>query len=125
MDSRYYTITRLLKEKPETSSAGNLWTVTEEDKLIESIKNNTKITDIALEHKRTVNSIRKKLGHIAIKMMETEDKSMNDVCALLRITPADIKIKKSKETESETQLDLLKDIRNILIRIESKINTIN
>lgn len=135
-----------LKDQPETSCVGNKWTDEDEYMLIKSISEAKLIDDIAREHKRTSGGIRSRLRLIAVRMIETEGKTIEDVCATLRMTSEDFRsvvrrlhhpnkidvAKKRREKvaknttklyieKPETELDILKNIREILLRMEAKL----
>ena len=122
-----------LKDQPETSAVGSKWTEDEEKLLIKSISEDKLIDDIAKEHKRTSGGIRSRLRVIAVRMIETEGKTIEEVSTILRMTPEEIEDAKNKRenmhkiktktstNKSETELDVLKDIREILLRMEAKL----
>ena len=122
-----------LKDQPETSAVGSKWTEDEEKLLIKSISEDKLIDDIAKEHKRTSGGIRSRLRVIAVRMIETEGKTIEEVSTILRMTPEEIEDAKTKRenmhkiktktstNKSETELDVLKDIREILLRMEAKL----
>jgi hypothetical protein len=125
----YGEIMKELKAMPETSYAFNPWTCEEDAKLIESIKTK-EIDDIAKEHKRTRGGITSHLRVIAVRMINTDGKTIEEVSEILRMKPEDIKktLQRSKAAKekrqmlipNETSIDILKEIRDILVRIESK-----
>ncbi len=122
--------------KPETSAAGKKWTYDEEQLLIKDISDNKKITDIAKEHKRTYGGIMSRIKLIAVRMIQIEGKTISEVCKILRMTPKNIEYalekynKPSKyniqaQAHVEDELNVLKDIREILLRIESQLSSIH
>ena len=121
-----YQNIRKLKEQPETAAAGNIWTSEEETKLIEALKDNKNIKDIAKEHKRTSGGIKSRIKELAVRMIETDGSSIDEVCDIFKMTPYEIQAAQTQKrriaTKAETELDVLKDIRKLLIRIEEKIN---
>ncbi len=127
-----YNLLKELRENPETAAAGKRWTPEEELLLLESITNDKDIEAIAKEHKRTAGGITSRLRDIAIRMIETDGKSIQEVCDTLRLTHEEIQdaqkrraAAKNKKTtpppKPETELQLLKDIHEILVRIEAKL----
>ncbi len=122
-----------LQEMPETSNVGMKWTPQEEQQLIESLRHGKDVNDIAKEHKRTQGGIKSHIKKIAVDMIENEGKSINDVCTLLHLTQKEIEISQNMRarkrcsapttphSKNETTLDVLKDIRSLLLRIEDKL----
>lgn len=117
---------------------GEKWTDDEETILIKSISEDKLIDDIAMEHKRTPCGIRSRLRLLAFHMIEKEGKSIEEVSTILPMTHEEIKDtytrykysqkrntqsekKKIIENRHETELDVLKNIREILLRIEVKL----
>lgn len=118
------------RENPETAAAGTKWTPEEELQLTNSIMADKSIDDIAKEHKRTAGGIKSRLREIAVRMIENEGKSIEEVSVQLRLTYEEIEdaqkrraINKTTAPKSkhETELDVLKDIRKLLIQIEAKL----
>lgn len=64
-----YNNLKALKEKPETSNAGTRWSDEEVKTLLDEIKDNINMTEIAIIHKRTIGSIIGKLLHISEQFM--------------------------------------------------------
>lgn len=118
-----------LKEQPETAAVGNRWTPEEETRLIDSLGQGKDIDEIAKDHKRTTGGIKCRMKEIAVRMIENDGKSVEEVCMTLRLTLEDIEDaqkKRNKQTtvpkpKLETELDVLKDIRSLLVRIEAKL----
>ena len=121
-----------LKEQPETAAAGTKWTAIEETQLIDSLSNGKDIDDIAKEHKRTVGGIKSRMKEIAVRMLDNNETSIEEVCKKLRLTSEEIEDAQKRRaavsnkqhasnSKIETELDVLKDIRELLIRIEKKI----
>lgn len=122
-----------LKEQPETASVGKIWTPEEETRLIDSLGQGKDIDEIAKEHKRTVGGIKSRMKKIAVRMIENDGKSVEEVCMTLHLTVEDIedaqkkrnKKKRNKQTtvskpKLETELDVLND-NHFLFRIEAKL----
>ena len=123
-----------MKELPETASVGSMWTVTEEQKLIEALSGDKSIDDIAKEHKRTAGGIKSRINFIAVNMLEKNEKPIEDVCAMFRLAKHELEYRQAKfaskkekakakkeEQTGETQIEILKDIRAILLRMEAKL----
>jgi hypothetical protein len=139
-----YQSIQKMKEFPETTSVGSMWTVEEEKQLIESLRNDKSIDDIAKEHKRTTGGIKSRINLMAVNMIDKNEQSIDDVCAMFRLSKHELEYRQEKfaakkeKTEAkkkekaeakkktsteesktdETQLDVLKDIRAILLRME-------
>jgi len=64
-----YNNLKALKEKPETSNAGTRWSDEEIKTLLNEIKDNINMTEIATIHKRTLGSIIGKLLHISEQLI--------------------------------------------------------
>lgn len=79
-----------LRNNPETSRIGAKWTDEEEASLLELIKTSKDIKDIAKEHHRTVGGIKCRLRDIAIRMIENNEKSIEEVCTIVRMTTEEI-----------------------------------
>jgi len=94
-----------LREKEETSRVGTAWTTEEEEKLINSIKENKQLADIAVEHKRTATGIRCRVMSIAVRMLKTEGKSIDYVSTLLHLTPEDIENLNKKLKSGEPSIN--------------------
>lgn len=124
-----------LKERPEFAAAGSKWTQDEEARVIEAITSGKTIHEVAAECKRTHGSIRARLLMLALRMVDSEGLSAEDVCAMLRLQPADIDAERARQRAKwdrrcssgntkpplETFTDVLKDIRDILRRIEDRL----
>lgn len=115
-----------LREKPEMAAVGTKWTESEEVQLIESIASGIEIKDIAGEHKRTVGGIASRLREIAVRMIEIDGKTVEDVCSTLRLSKDEVLDARNrrmiaKKSKPETEMDILNDVRRILLRIESKL----
>lgn len=78
-----------LKEQPETAAVGNRWTPEEETRLIDSLGQGKNIDEIAKDHKRTTGGIKSHMKEIAVRMIENDGKSVEEVCMTLRLTLKD------------------------------------
>lgn len=137
-----------LKERPEFAAAGSRWTQEEEARVVDAIAGGRTIMEVAAGCKRTHGSIRAKLLALALRMVDAEGRSAEDVCAMLsssRLQPVDIdaerarqrakwddndgreseqrrkKDSKDSKDSKETFTDVLKDIRDILRRLEERL----
>jgi hypothetical protein len=84
-----------LQQNPKTSAVGSKWTREEEQKLLNSISNAIPITDIALEHKRTINGILYKINEISVRFLE-EGFPIEEVAMKVNLSPDKIEINKAK-----------------------------
>lgn len=115
------SVFKKLREEKETSSVGKKWTSQEETQLLNSItKNKKSFEDIAKEHKRTVNGIKCRLKKLALDMIEKDGKTVEETATLMNLTVEEIEEYQKNKKETETEIDILKDIRDILIRLENK-----
>jgi hypothetical protein len=65
MTSSFGIMMQELRSKEETLNVGTKWTIEEDNKLVQEITDNKTYEEIALEHKRTINSIRLRvISHI-------------------------------------------------------------
>jgi hypothetical protein len=119
-----------LKETPETAMTGTRWTPQEDEKLLLSITNGKTTNEIALEHQRTVGGIESRLRTIAVRMLDVDKTPIENVSATLRLSVEEILLAQKKATkpkkvpvkvpavvqvsESESTLDVLKQIRDVL-----------
>lgn len=116
------SVFKKIREEKETSCVGKKWTSQEETELLNSVtKNKKSFEDIAKEHKRTVNGIKCRLKKIAFDMIEKDGKTIEETANLLNLSVEEIiETRKNQKSMKETEMDVLKDIRNILIRLENK-----
>ena len=124
-----------LKNNPETENTGNKWLDEEIKELLNEIKDNKSIDDIALKHKRTINSIKGKLFQIAEHYINTKKMSLNDVSKLVNIPVLKLNeyllkkmpnkeselVKETKYTENNKQIELdLKFEKTIIIKLNTE-----
>lgn len=119
-----------LKKQPETAAVGNRWTPEEETRLIDSLGQGKDIDEIAKEHKRTSGGIRSRMSMIALRMIESEGKSIEEVCVALHMTSEEIEdAKKQKEINHSNvikkSIDGLLEKGISLIAIKDYITTLN
>uniref|UniRef100_A0A6C0M037 Uncharacterized protein n=1 Tax=viral metagenome TaxID=1070528 RepID=A0A6C0M037_9ZZZZ len=115
---------------PSNPRVGVRWTRGEEAQLIASITAGKDIEDIAKEHGRKRGGITSRLRSIAGHMME-HGETVDDVCIALHMPreivervqqySATTKNKHGVRPEKEA-LEVLKDIRTILVRIEARLS---
>jgi hypothetical protein len=128
-----------MRDNEETMNVGKKWTVEEDNKLLEEITDNKTYEEIALEHKRTVNSIELRvISRIIFPKMKADiEKGIDIDTSQLIIHLNKIKIKgeqKQKQSPKQTpkenpkQKDYLptnKDILDYLKKLDGKIDEIN
>jgi len=130
-----------MSNEVSTSSIGHRWSHEEEESLVKSLQDGKSVDVIADLHKRTYRGIKCRMADLALRMIDTEGKSVQDAADLLHMTHFEIEdaqksresVRKNralrtknacKETKSGTVFDLLKDMINRLDSIEEKINTL-
>lgn len=130
-----------LRENPETSAAGTKWSKEEEENLLKEMQSGKTIAECAKEHKRTEVGILSRLKQIACTMV-LDGKSVDEVVAHTGLTAEAIndaclrqKNKKSpthkaqkvaststSNNDQPSAKDLLKEIRDILLRMEARMS---
>ena len=80
-----------LKENPITENIGKRWSDNEINTLINEIKNNISLDDIALNHKRTIGSINSRLLNIGYLLL---DKKL-EIIEICKITEMSIELIKN------------------------------
>jgi hypothetical protein len=129
--SKYENIMRC-RENPELSAVGSKWTHEEEVKLIKLLREGKNVYEIAKEHKRKPGGIEARIKQIAVRMIEINGKPHDELNKLINMTTQNIEEiqqvhvdkKDTKDTKDETDdtiIDILKDIRKLLIRIQAKL----
>ena len=128
----YWNYDHIKEVRKNYERVGKKWTPEEELQLTSLIKTDKSIDDIAKEHKRTVGGINSRLRELAVRMIN-KGKTIEEVCVTMRLTREEIedaqKRRKYAQTRCdkiasiETELDILKDIRDILTRIEAKLKS--
>jgi len=128
-----------LRSVEETMNVGKKWTIEEDNKLLEEITDNKTYEEIALEHKRTVNSIELRvISRIIFPKMKADiEKGIDIDTSQLIIHLKKIKIKgeqKQKQSPKQTpkenpkQKDVEptnKEILDYLRKLDGKIDEIN
>ena len=85
-----YNNIKALKEKPETANVGMRWSEDEIKTLLNEIENNTNMTAIAINHKRTLGSITSKLLNIAEQLINNDGLDINNVSKKVNLSIEDI-----------------------------------
>jgi ATP-dependent DNA helicase PIF1 len=88
MENKYsmYHNMQKLKENPDTANIGKKWTEDEILELLEEIKEEMTLEDIALKHKRTLGSIKGKLYSIADHYINIKKIDVNEVSKIVNIS---------------------------------------
>jgi hypothetical protein len=92
-----------LKENPDTENIGKKWTEEEITILLNEIKENKSINDIALSHKRTVGSINSKLLSIGQSLLINKKIEISEACKIINMSIEHLKeyiAKKNKQKEN-------------------------
>jgi len=115
-----YQSMQALKQNPETENLGKKWSEEEINDLLSAIKDGSSLDELALEHKRTINSIRTKLLNIADHYITDKKMDINEVSKIVKMPVIKINeflLKKlpKKESTLEKEYINLNKINNKLI----------
>ena len=86
-----------LRENPDTARAGMPWTTEEDAELMERVTSKMDMENIAKAHNRTISGIRSRIMTNAMKMMETNNMSMEDVSKHVRVPLEELLAHKQKQ----------------------------
>lgn len=121
-----------MRDEDETMNVGKKWTIEEDIKLAQEITENKTYEEIAMEHKRTVNSIQLRvISHIIYpKIKDDLDVDIEKVALEYNITPTLItrhitKIKIKSEPKQKEYQPSNKEILDYLKKLDSKMDEIN
>jgi len=127
-----------LGSNDETINIGKKWTIEEDDRLVQEFMDNKTYEEIALEHKRTVNSIELRvISHIIFpKIKDDLEKGIDiDTSQIIRhIKKIKIKATKNKDKSEQKPINkpkqrddepTNKQILEYLKQLDNKINEIN
>ena len=89
-----------LKGNPETANVGKRWTDDEVTELLLQRKNDMPLEDIAKFHKRTYSSIKSKLLHYAVSLLDT--KSIEEASEIIKLSIPCIKEHMNKENSKKS-----------------------
>ena len=103
--NRFQENMKKLRENPETNRAGLKWDSDEDDKMIEKLKADVSIDDIAKELRRTPGSIKTRIIMNAIIKIDDEDADINSVLKEYKITESDIQEYREKKQQREEKLN--------------------
>jgi len=114
-----------LKENPITENIGKRWSDNEINTLINEIKNNISLDDIALNHKRTIGSINSRLLNIGYSLL---DKKL-EIVEICKITEMSIELIKNYLIKDITKLHTDKLNKKVITEtlsetVSDKINNI-
>lgn len=121
-----------MRDEDETMNVGKKWTIEEDIKLAQEITENKTYEEIAMEHKRTVNSIQLRvISHIIYpKIKDDLDVDIEKVALEYNITPTLItrhitKIKIKSEPKQKEYQPSNKEILDYLKKLDIKMDEIN
>ena len=92
-----------LRENPDTSRAGLKWDDSEDENVLNKLKNGMSLDDIAKNLKRTPNSIKTRIIMNAVKMIDEDKKDQKQVLSEFKITEEDINEYKDKKKQRDEQ----------------------
>ena len=127
----YGTIIKELKNNEETSNAGKKWTSDEDELLVEEIKEKIAYKEIALNHKRTISSIKiRVISHIIYPKYHLNIESNIEKISVEYNLDNELIIKyinrlKSVETKQKSVKVDEKQLFEFLQNLENKMNEIN
>jgi len=133
-NSMYHNMQKL-KENPDTANIGKKWTEDEILELLEEIKEEMTLEDIALKHKRTLGSIKGKLYSIADHYINIKKIDVNEVSKIVNIPVIKInefllkklpkrenkKISQTEsKSESQTEEEIIEEPKVIILNTEQQ-----
>ena len=89
-----------LKGNPETANVGKRWSDEDVNQLLLQRKNDMPLEDIAKFHKRTYSSIKSKLLHYAVSLLDT--KSIEEASKIVKLSLPCIKEYMNKENSKKS-----------------------
>jgi hypothetical protein len=121
------------RKTPGKSNVGQKWTKEQEDELLNDLKT-MNVSDIANKYERTIGGINSRLRLISAQMMHA-GKSIEEVSEITKLMHSEIEIAFKKHSHklktekhnndsgksTETQIEVLMDIRDILLRMNAKL----
>jgi hypothetical protein len=121
-----------LRSNEETSNAGTKWTIDEDKQLVQEIVDNKSYEELALEHKRTILSIKSRvISHIIYpKYKDNIENEIEKISIEYKIDNELIikYINKLKKNNNNTVLDTKidnKDVLEYLRQLDIKVNDLN
>jgi len=97
----YLTMLKDQRQNPETSRVGLKWEQDDIDKLLNMVKDDITIEEMANVLQRTPGSVKTRLVLFALKQMQTDDLTMEDSARMYNISPEDISDYNTKKAERE------------------------
>ena len=88
-----------LKEKPETANVGKRWTDEDINQLLLQRKNDMPLEEIATLHKRTINSVKSKLLHYAVSILDK--KTIEEASEIVKLSVPCIKEHMNKDNSKK------------------------
>lgn len=101
---------------------GKWWTVEDENKILDELKNNKSVDDISKLLNRTTNSIEDRIEHIALKLY-FDGKSLDDILILTKLE--EIKLSKLIEKSKFEHENYNENLHNNVNLISENISNIN
>lgn len=98
-----------LRENPDTARAGMPWTNEEEAKLMEHVTSNMDMENIAKTHMRTITGVKSHIMSNALKMVKTNNMSLDDISKHVHIPLEDLKAFKQREDEKKQRQNKKKE----------------
>lgn len=113
-----------LRQNQETARAGIQWTFIEDQKLMDAIENKKPFEEIALQHQRTIKSI--KYRTLILGMKKYKELTLDELAVKLNVTSEDIQMYiENQEEKQRLQEDMmkdrgisLKDLYNVMVDIK-------
>lgn len=108
MPPKFQEMLKEQRNNPETARAGLKWEEDEDQKLLEKVKANVPLADIAKELLRTEGSLKTRLITYALNKVENENQVLNDVATELKLDSKEItEYQRKKNVREEKRLQRL------------------
>lgn len=112
-----YNNIKALKEHPDTANAGARWSSEEVSNLLLQVENKINLADVAIIHKRTLNSIIGKLLNIAEQLIKNDNLDLDIVSKKVNLPIEDIKVHLAKnkiiKKVKNKQLEIINEEKEI------------
>lgn len=122
-----------LRENPETSRAGMIWTAEEDKELMLRVYADVPLDELAKMHRRTVTGVKARVMQNALEMMDKEGLGIEETSQRVHISKDDLmEYKIRRDAKAATQrmnanrprddkyMHILEQIRDLLIVIAAK-----
>ena len=122
-----YQSMQALKQNPETENLGKKWSEEEINDLLSAIKDGSSLDELALEHKRTINSIRTKLLVIADHYITNKKMDINEVSKIVKMPVIKINeflLKKLPKKESSLEKEYM-NLNKVNNKLVEEVNNLN